>query len=83
MDSVYQRTGILLTKNCAVLKLEADEKRFEGKDADEVWLGGLASDGKEPAFRGDPEDEDEDEDTDEDRDDDEDEPDSSWPFAGG
>jgi hypothetical protein len=46
MDSIYQDTGILVTKKRSILELEADEGEFEGKDADEVWLGGLISDAK-------------------------------------
>jgi hypothetical protein len=74
MDSIYQETGILVTKKRSILELGADEGEFEGKDADEVWLGGLTSDAEGQFPKGNSNEE-------EDEDDDEHEPDHSWPFG--
>jgi hypothetical protein len=81
MDSIYQETGILVTKKRSILELGADEGEFEGKDANEVWLGGLTSDAEGQFPRGNSVNIDGDEDEDEGQDEDEDEPDHSWPFG--
>jgi hypothetical protein len=76
MDSIYQETGVLVTKKRSVLKLGAEEGEFEGKDADEVWLGGLTSDAEGQFPKGNSNEEE-----DGDENDGEHEPDHSWPFG--
>jgi hypothetical protein len=72
MDSIYQETGVLVMKKHSILELGADEGEFEGKDADEVWLGGLISDAKGQFPKGNSnEDEDEEENGDEEEDEEE------------
>jgi hypothetical protein len=66
MDCVYQEDFVNVSKRYDVVELDDDEGRFEGEDAEEVWLDGFTfGEGVEDSDRG--------------SEDDVDEPDYSWP----
>ena len=58
MDSVYQENDPIITTQCVEVELEAEEGIFEGRDAEEIWLGGFEIDkGRVQTSRGWPSDE--------------------------